>query len=140
MADKNKPWQFQKGVSGNPKGRPKKGKTFSDILEKELTNQKQQMVNAKTGETRVIDGKVALCLAYIKLAFNAENENVRASCQEKIMKFIDGDFVKKVDMTANVSGVNVLENIKDSLDRLSPEERESYLELCEKMNEESEIE
>ena len=50
------------------------------------------------------------------------------------MKFIDGDFVQRVDMDANVSGVNVIEDVKDRLDKLSPEERDDYLSLCEKIN------
>ena len=140
MADANKPWLFQKGQSGNPKGRPRKGKSFSDILEAELRKQKKELVDKSTGEVRHIDGKVALCLAYISLAFNADNENVRASCMEKIMKFIDGDFVQHVDMAANVKGVNVIENVKDALDKLSPEERENYLDMCDKMNVENETE
>lgn len=141
MADnKNKPWLFQKGQSGNPKGRPRKGKSFCDILNAELKKQKQQMTNHTTGEVRTIDGKTALCLAYIKLAFNAEQESVRASCAEKIMKFIDGDFVQHVDMAANVSGINVIQNVKDSLDKLSPEERDVFLDLSEKLAEENESE
>ena len=137
MSDPNKPWQFKKGVSGNPKGRPRKGKSFSDILEAELKRQKQLMTDSN-GNEREIDGKTALCLAYIKLAFKGEQESVRASCMEKIMKFIDGDFVQRVD--ANVSGVSVLEDVKDSLDKLSPEERDNFLELSEKMSEENETE
>lgn len=124
-------------MSGNPKGRPKKGKSFSDILEKELKAQKQILKNAE-GDERVIDGKTALCLAYIKLAFKAENENVRASCMEKIMKFIDGEFVQRVAMDATLSGGNILENVKDGLDKLTPEERENYFEMCDKMAEGSE--
>lgn len=139
MSDPKKPWQFQKGKSGNPNGRPRKGKSFSDILNNELKKQKQILVNPDTGEERQIDGKTALCLAYIKLAFKGDNENVRASCMEKIMKFIDGDFVQHVDMAASVSS-NVLEDIKDGLDKLSQEDRESYLDICEKVNKEAQAE
>lgn len=139
MSDPKKPWQFQKGVSGNPHGRPKKGKTFPDILETELKRQKKMLKDKLTGEERQVDGKTALCLAYISLAFNADQENVRANCIEKIMKFIDGDFVQHVDMNANVSS-NVIEEVKDKLDKLSPEDRENYLDLCEKISEENETE
>ena len=33
-----------------------------------------------------------LCLSYIQLALHSDNESIRASASEKIMKFIDGDF------------------------------------------------
>lgn len=134
MADTNKPWLFQKGQSGNPKGRPRKGKSFCDILNAELKRQKKELTDRTTGEVRHIDGKTALCLAYISLAFNAEQENVRANCMEKIMKFIDGDFIQHVDMDANVKGVNVIQDVKNALDKLTPDERESYLDMCDKIN------
>ncbi len=56
------------------------------------------------------------------------------------MKFIDGDFVQRVDMDANVSGVSVVNDVKDGLDKLSPDEREDYLALCEKINGEQKAE
>lgn len=136
----DKPWLFQKGKSGNPKGRPRKGKSFCDILNAELKKQKQQLTNHNTGEARIIDGKTALCLAYIKLAFSAEQESVRASCAEKIMKFIDGDFVQHVNMDASVEGVNIISDVKKSLDKLSPEERDQFLDLSEKIAEKDESE
>ena len=71
---------------------------------------------------------------YINLAFNAEQESVRASCMEKIMKFIDGDFTQHINMDTNITGVSVLEDVKESLDKLSPEERDNYLDLCDKMD------
>lgn len=133
------PYLFKKGQSGNPHGRPKKGKSFADILEKELKAQKQILKNSE-GEERVIDGKTALCLAYIKLAFKGENENVRASCMEKIMKFIDGEFVQRVAMDANLTGGTVIQDVKDGLDKLTPEERENYFEMCDKISQGSEEE
>ncbi len=133
------PHLFKKGQSGNPHGRPKKGKSLADILEKELKAQKQLRKN-RNGEEREVDGKTALCLAYIKLAFSSENDNVKASCMEKIMKFIDGDFVQRVAMDAVVANKPVIEDVKDGLDKLTPEERENYFDMCDKINEGSEEE
>lgn len=51
------------------------------------------------------------------------------------MKFIDGDFVQRVAMDANLTGGNIIQNVKDGLDRLTPEERENYFDMCDKINE-----
>lgn len=95
----------------------------------------KQILKNRNGEEREVDGKTALCLAYIKLAFSSENDNVKASCMEKIMKFIDGDFVQRVAMDANLTGGNIIQNVKDGLDKLTPEERENYFYMCDKINE-----
>lgn len=39
--------QFQPGVSGNPRGRPKKGGTFAELLERELARSFQDGVSKK---------------------------------------------------------------------------------------------
>ena len=56
------------------------------------------------------------------------------------MKFIDGDFVQRVAMDANLTGGAVIQDVKDGLDKLTPEERENYLDMCDKINEGSEEE
>ena len=54
------------------------------------------------------------------------------------MKFIDGEFVQRVAMDANVTGGAVIQDVKDGLDKLTPEERENYFDMCDKLTEGSE--
>lgn len=71
-----------------------------------------------------------LCLSYIKLALNSENENVKASCSEKIIKFIDGEFVQKVE--ASVDNKNPLTSI--DISKLTTEDKMKLEELLVKMD------
>jgi len=129
----NKPWQFQKGVSGNPKGRPRKGKTFNDIFVAELKKIKQEITDKSTGEVRTVDGKTALCLAYLRLAFHGETENIRERAIDKIMTRIDGPLIQQIELSGAVeqNGSQALVNMID-VNKLSPEEVETLAKILEK--------
>jgi hypothetical protein len=76
---------FQKGQSGNPLGRPKKGETFSEALERES----EEMVN---------NGSISKRDALAKVLYNeAAKGNLKAI--EMIMDRIDGKPRQSIDQT-----------------------------------------
>ena len=86
---KKNPYLFKKGQSGNPKGRPKKGQSFSEILERELLRQTKEM--NLNGEQRVVNGKELLALSLISIAFGKNTKNhEKMVAIERIMDRIDG--------------------------------------------------
>mgnify|MGYP006916046021 CR=1 FL=1 len=128
-----RPWLFQKGKSGNPKGRPRKGKSFNDIFLAELGKMKQEITDPKTGKSRVIDGKTAMCLAYIRLAFHGESEGIREKALDRIMTRIDGPIIQQIELSGSVeqNGTQALVNMID-INKLSPEETEALGKILEK--------
>lgn len=60
---------------------------------------------------------------------------VKVKVIDMIMDRTDGKATQQIDMVADVSDRNRVDEIKGKLDNLTLEEREQYLELCEKMTE-----
>lgn len=93
---------FQKGKSGNPNGRPKKGNTFTDILENILLE--------RTGEIQTIDGKKTVhgkeVLANVLYEIAADTNNapkIRLDAINIIMDRIDGKPTQKETIQANIN-------------------------------------
>ena len=59
--------KWEKGKSGNPKGRPKKGKTLTDVLEKY-----GRELKVKTEGNKTISGIEALAVEAWKLALDGD--------------------------------------------------------------------
>lgn len=78
------------GVSGNPKGRPRKGDSFSELLEKELKKRKYTIKEAD-GTTKKVNGKQAIIRAHLALIFGATvDDKVKMSAIDSLMDRVDG--------------------------------------------------
>lgn len=124
LEEKNndRPWLFQKGVSGNPKGRPKKGKTFPDLLQKELERVKLE-VQVKEGQTKTMNGKELLCRTLVRLALNSDDDHIKLQAIDKIFDRMEGKPISNVIMDAKVDTPSVFDEIDVS--KLSTEEKKN---------------
>lgn len=87
--------RFVKGQSGNPNGRPKKGKTLTDILKAELD---KRSVRDENGEPMA--GKKALAKAIISMCFDARN--VEPATRLAALKYIYDRIDGKPDIFQNI--------------------------------------
>lgn len=84
---------------------------------------------------KTVKGKEALAEAILAIALDrGTNPAARLRAFDMLLDRAYGQPVQTVDLDASVSGQAVLESVKDGLDRLSPEERDRYLELCGKIS------
>jgi hypothetical protein len=91
---------FQKGVSGNPNGRPRKGETFAEALERES----EELINNGTLSKRDALAKV--------LYQEASKGNLKAI--EMIMDRIDGKPRQTVDQTNKNVSININQDDADA--------------------------
>lgn len=129
------PWQ--KGQSGNKNGRPKKGLCYADMLDKavkELRSVQKDKEGKVVGEYK---GKMVLAMATVDLATNKTYPpQVRLQAIKEIYDRTDGKPAQSVQLEADVEQTvrDGTKGLKDSLDKLTPEQREMYLDLCDKVN------
>lgn len=80
---------FQKGYSGNPNGRPKKGNTFTDVLEKVLQERTGEIETAEG--KKIVNGKELLANVLYDIAADVNNApKLRLDAINTIMNRLDG--------------------------------------------------
>lgn len=125
------PWK--KGQSGNPAGRAKKGLCYADMLEKAVKKLKSQTKDKDGNVIAQYKGKMVVAMAVVDLATNKSYPpQVRLQALKELFDRTDGKPVQQIDMGADVRStvIGMTKDIKASLDKLTPEEREMYFELC----------
>lgn len=130
------PWQ--KGQSGNKNGRPKKGMCYADMLEKAVKSLKSVQKDKEGKVVGEYKGKMVLAMATVDLATNKTYPpQVRLQAIKEIYDRTDGKPAQSVQLEADVEQTIIKNNVADlqkEIDKLTPEERELYFELCEKVN------
>jgi len=100
---------FQKGTSGNPNGRPKKGNTFTDILEKVLHERTAEIETLKGIKT--VHGKELLANVLYDIAADKNNApKIRLDAINTIMNRIDGKPLQQMAESVQIESSNPVEN------------------------------
>jgi hypothetical protein len=127
--------RFKKGQSGNPNGRPRTGKSFAEIMRKVIDKQTAVKRDKDGNITKTVKGKEVVAEAILQIAMDkTNNAGVRLTAFNTALDRAYGKPLQEIDMQSTVIK-NDCGQIKADLDKLSVEEREEYIELCEKMNE-----
>jgi len=85
------------GTSGNPKGRPRRGDTFADLLEKELRKRKYS-VEDKDGNKKRVNGKQAIIQAHLALIFKEKiSPHVKIQAIDSLYNRCDGSPQQRVE-------------------------------------------
>lgn len=136
---------FKPGQSGNPKGKPKGAtsmKTDLILVYKKLFS---EPIVKKDKNGRVVkkikltpEQQILAAMVQISRDPNAPIQ-VRAKVMGDLMGYLYTKPTQQIEMIADVEQTikdNTAE-IKGNLDKLTPEQREMYLSLCEKVNEDA---
>ena len=95
------PWE--KGKSGNPNGRPRKGSCYADMLEKAVKNLRSVQKDKDGNITAQYKGKMVLAMATVDLATNkAYPPQIRLQALREIVDRTEGKAPQYLDMMAQV--------------------------------------
>ena len=106
---------WKPGVSGNPRGRPKAGQSFSELLEKEL-KKKKYTIRDENGEHRV-NGKEAIIRAHLAIIFSkSSSDDVKLRAIESLYDRCDGRPKQAVEHSGSIESPKyniILEGCED---------------------------
>ena len=128
--------RIMKGYSGNLGGRPRTGKSFAEIMRKVIDKQTAVKRDKDGNIVKTVKGKEVVAESIMQIAMDKSNPaNVRLNAFNVILDRAYGKPLQEIDMQSTVVQ-SEMSMIKADLDKLTEEEREEYIGLCEKMNEE----
>lgn len=139
---------YKKGQSGNPAGKPKGTtniKTDLLVVYKKLFAEPivKKDANGNIIKKIKLSPEQEIVAAMIKIYRDPKTPvQVRAKILGDLLGYLYTKPTQQIEMIADVEQTirNNTADIKDNLDKLTPEQREAYMELCEKVNDDSDSE
>lgn len=127
---------FQPGVSGNPKGRPKKGKSLTDMLEKELSGLSER-VYGKNGLPKTVRGKQVFARAVVEIAMDRTvAAATRLTAMNLIFERVEGKPRQSVEVDGTIESKPAsLADVFD-FDRMSAEDEARLAEIMKRQYDE----
>ena len=139
---------YKKGQSGNPAGKPKGTtniKTDLLVVYKKLFAEPivKKDANGNIIKKIKLTAEQEIVAAMIKIYRDPKTPvQVRAKILGDLLGYLYTKPTQQIEMIADVEQTirDNTADIKDNLDKLTPEQREAYMELCEKVNDDSDSE
>ena len=130
---------WKKGESGNPNGQPKKDCTFKAYADK-WSKRIKKTITTEDGETYTMSAKEYNIVVIMRMIQNNETPDpVKLQAIKLFLEYTEGK--PQPEVVSNVTVQNVqdsistqMTDIKKKLDTLTPQEREEYFKLCEKLD------
>ena len=132
--------KFEKGQSGNPKGRPKGAtgvKTDLTLVYKKLFS---EPIIKKDKDGNVVK-KIKLTpeqqiLASLISMYRDPKTpiQIRAKVAGDLLGYLYTKPTQSIELSGDIEQTVTDNSVKNKLDKLTPEQREAYLELCESVN------
>ena len=107
--------QFQKGVSGNPSGRPRRAPSFSDRIRKELLS--RQTVNVG-GQRLSLTTEEVLIKSFIQHAIRGKNTRAMEVVLEWIL-----DLQGLVEKDKRAKQISYSKLTREAIEKMTPQER-----------------
>lgn len=126
------------GKSGNPKGRPKKDDSFKAYCEK-WSNKIKKIVKIDDKEHKINSKEYSVIVLFKMIQSDSTPDQIKLQAIKLMLEYTEGKPQPEVVSNINIENVQEdakshLDKMKNCLDKFTPEEREEYFKLSEKLN------